>query len=201
MSITYESKYILLTLHLKTSIHLIPNIFTWFLTTLPHKPSLQSTCYVLFSDPVLRILPLLPIQVSSSHVKSNSAQFWFYLFSGSLSAHFNLIWYQRFITFIICLSPLLHYKSSRKGTCFTFFCISFGYIGKYLYVVDMNKYLSGNGLKFLFNTQHFLNVPHALSIVGLYVCGFNLNFVSHTQSTSKDVANREIIIKQPKYNK
>ena len=65
----------------------------------------------------------------------------------------------------------------------------------------MNKYLSGNGLKFLFNTQHFLNVPHALSIVGLYVCGFNLNFVSHTQSTSKDVANREIIIKQPKYNK
>ena len=152
MPITYESKNIILTLHLKTSIHLIPNIFTWFLSTLPQKPSFQSTYYVLFSYPVLLTLPLLPIQVPSSSVKSNSAQFWFYLFSGSLSAHFNFIWYQRFITFIIRLSPLLHYKSSRKRTCFTFFCISFGYIAKYLYIVDMNKYLSGNGLKFLFNT-------------------------------------------------
>lgn len=178
MPITYESKNIILTLHLKTSTHLIPNIFTWFLSTLPQKPSFQSTYYVLFSYPVLLTLPLLPIQVPSSSVKSNSAQFWFYLFSGSLSAHFNFIWYQRFITFIICLSPLLHYKSSRKRTCFTFFCISFGYIAKYLYIVDMNKYLSGNGLKFLFNTQHFLNVPHVLSIVGLYVCAFNLNSVS-----------------------
>lgn len=178
MSITYESKYTLLTLHLKTSIHLIPNIFTWFLSTLWQKPSFQSTCYVLFSDPVLLILPFLPIQVPSSFVKSSSAQFWFYLFSGSLSAHFNFIWYLRYITFIIFLSPLLHYKSSRKRTCFTFFCTFCGSIAKYLYVVDMNKYLSGNGLKFLFNTQHFLNVPHVLSIVGLYVCEFNLNSVS-----------------------
>lgn len=50
-------KNIILTLHLKTSTHLIPNIFTWFLSTLPQKPSFQSTYYVLFSYPVLLTLP------------------------------------------------------------------------------------------------------------------------------------------------